>query len=185
MNKINKFQGCVVQHREYNLYFIITIHGVYPLNQLPQWLSSKEFSCSAGDAGDSGSIPGSGRSPRGGNSNPLRYSCLGNPSETGVWQATVHGVARVRRDWALHVCFKHCGSLHTFNIQYYTPTISLIAQLVKNLLAVQKTQFQFLGWEDPLEKKMAIHSSILAWRIPWTEEPRRLQSMESEELDMT
>ena len=44
---------------------------------------------------------------------------------------------------------------------------SLIAQLVKNLLAVQETQVQFLGQEDPLEKEMATHSSILAWEIPW------------------
>ena len=50
--------------------------------------------------------------------------------------------------------------------------------MVKNLPATQKTQVQSLGWEDPLEKGMAIHSSILAWRIPWTEEPGRLQSME-------
>ena len=50
---------------------------------------------------------------------------------------------------------------------------SLVAQLVKNLSAIQETQVQFLGWEDPLEKKMATHSSILAWRIPWAEEPGR------------
>ena len=56
---------------------------------------------------------------------------------------------------------------------------SLIAQLVKNLLAMQETWVQFLGWEDPLEKEMAIHSSILAWKIPWTEDPDRLQSMGS------
>ena len=47
--------------------------------------------------------------------------------------------------------------------------ISLVAQIVKNLLAVQATQVQFLGWEDPLEKGMAIHFSILAWRILWTQ----------------
>ena len=62
---------------------------------------------------------------------------------------------------------------------------SLIAQLVKNLPAMQETWFQFLGREDPLEKEMAIYSSILAWKIPWTEEPVRLQSMGSQELDMT
>ena len=61
---------------------------------------------------------------------------------------------------------------------------SLIAQSVKNLPAMQETQIQFLGWEDPLEKEMATHSSILAWRIPWTEEPGRLQSMGSQEWDM-
>ena len=54
---------------------------------------------------------------------------------------------------------------------------SLVAQTVKNLPAVQATQPQSLGWEDPLEKEMATHSSIPAWRIPWTEEPGRLQSM--------
>ena len=48
---------------------------------------------------------------------------------------------------------------------------SLVAQMVKNLPATQKTKVQSLGWEDPLEKEMVIHSSILAWRIPWTEEP--------------
>ena len=48
---------------------------------------------------------------------------------------------------------------------------SLIVQLVKNLPAMQETWVRFLGWEDPLEKEMAIHSSILAWKIPWTEEP--------------
>ena len=49
--------------------------------------------------------------------------------------------------------------------------VSLVAQTVKNLPAMQKTQVWSMGWEDPLEKGMATHSSILAWRIPWTEEP--------------
>ena len=53
----------------------------------------------------------------------------------------------------------------------------LVAQLVKNLPAVQETQVRSLGQEDPLEKEMANHSSILAWKIPWTEERGRLQSM--------
>ena len=48
---------------------------------------------------------------------------------------------------------------------------SLVAQMVKNMLAVQKTRVLSLGWEDPLGKRMATHSGILAWRIPWTEEP--------------
>ena len=52
-----------------------------------------------------------------------------------------------------------------------------MTQVVKNLLAVQETQVQSLGWEYPLEKGMATLSSILAWRIPWTEEPDGLQSM--------
>ena len=62
---------------------------------------------------------------------------------------------------------------------------SLVAQLVKNLPAMQETQVWFLGQEDPLEKEMAIHFSIPACIIPWTEEPGRLQSMGSQELDTT
>ena len=49
--------------------------------------------------------------------------------------------------------------------------------MIKNMPAMQETWVQSLGWEDALEKGMATHSSILAWRIPWTEEPGRLQSM--------
>ena len=52
-----------------------------------------------------------------------------------------------------------------------------MAQIVKNLPAMRETQVQSLGWEDPLEKGMASHSRILAWRIPWTKEPDRLQSL--------
>ena len=62
---------------------------------------------------------------------------------------------------------------------------ALIAELVKNMPAMQETQVQFLGWEDPLEKEMATHSNILAWRIPWPEEPGRLQFMGLQESDMT
>ena len=59
---------------------------------------------------------------------------------------------------------------------------SLVAQMVKYLLAMQDTRLRFLSWEDPLEKEMAIHSSTLAWKIPWTEEPGRLQSMGSQRV---
>ena len=57
--------------------------------------------------------------------------------------------------------------------------------MVKNLPAIQETQFQSLGWEDLIEERMATHSSILAWRIPWTEEPGGLQSMGHKESDRT
>ena len=57
--------------------------------------------------------------------------------------------------------------------------------MVKNLLEMQDTEGQSLRWEDSLEKGMATHSSILAWRNPWTEEPGGSQSMGSKELDMT
>ena len=57
-----------------------------------------------------------------------------------------------------------------------------MAQTVKNLPAMQETQVQSLGWEDPLENGMATHSSILAWRILWREEPGGLQSMGSQRV---
>ena len=57
---------------------------------------------------------------------------------------------------------------------------SLVARSVKNLPAVQETWVQSLGWEDPLEKEMATHSSILAWKFSWTEEPGGLQSVGSQ-----
>ena len=60
----------------------------------------------------------------------------------------------------------------------------LVAQLVKNRPAMQEIWVQFLGWEDSLEKEMATHSSILAWKIPWTDEPGRLQSIGLQESDM-
>ena len=60
-----------------------------------------------------------------------------------------------------------------------------MAHTVKNLPAMQQMQVKSLGQEDPLEKEMATHSSILAWRVLWIEEPDRLQSMGSQELDMT
>ena len=58
-----------------------------------------------------------------------------------------------------------------------------MTQMVKNLPAMQKTRVRSLGQEDPLEKEMSTHSSILPWKIPWTEEPGGLQSMGSQESD--
>ena len=63
--------------------------------------------------------------------------------------------------------------------------VSLVAQMVKNLPAIRETWVRFLGQEDPLEKEMAIHSSTFAWKIPWMEEPDRLQSMGRKESDRT
>ena len=81
--------------------------------------------------------------------------------------------------WLIHSCLKlltavmNCSSLFR---------ASLVAQIVKNLPAVQETWVWSLGWEDPLEKGMAAHSSILAWRISWTEEPGGLHSMASQRV---
>ena len=57
-----------------------------------------------------------------------------------------------------------------------------MAQRVKRLPAMQETQVQFLGWKDPLEKEIATHSSILAWKVPWMEKPGGLQSMGSQRV---
>ena len=73
------------------------------------------------------------------------------------------------------------GSMYT----YSWFRASLVAQLVKRLPATQENQVRFLGWEDPLEKEMATHSSILAWRTPWTEEPGWVQSMGLKESGTT
>ena len=103
---------------------------IYSFLVSPDSSAGKESACNAGDPG---SIPGSGSSPGEGKDYPLQYS------------------------WA-----------------------SLVAQTVKNRPAMWETWVQSLGWEDPLKKGKATHSSILAWRIPWTEKPGGLQSMRSQ-----
>ena len=69
-------------------------------------------------------------------------------------------------------------STECFNPHYGTQRASLVAQMVKNLPTMEETRVQSLGWEDPLEKGLDIHYSILAWRISWTQEPGGLQYME-------
>ena len=73
------------------------------------------------------------------------------------------------------------GSSSALN-HYLRNMSSLVAQMIKNPPAMQQTQVQSLGLEDPLEKEVATHSSILAWIIPWTEEPDELQSMGSQRV---
>ena len=141
-------------------------------------------------------IPGSGRSPGEGNGNPLQYSCLENPMDGRAWQAIVHQVTKswtLLRDFtSLHFTSLHfmlpgssAGKASTCNAGYPSSIsslgsfpgegivyplqyswASLVAQMVKNLPAMWETWVQSLGWEDPLEKGMTTHSSILAWRIP-------------------
>ena len=110
-----------------------------------------------------------------GNGTPLQYSCLENPMDGGAWCTAVYGVAQ---SWTR---LKWLSSKHNFMCFM----ASLIVQLVKNMSAMQETWVQSLGQVDPLEKEMANHSSILAWKMPRTEEPGGLQSMGSHELDMT
>ena len=66
--------------------------------------------------------------------------------------------------------------------RYLCLLFSLVDQMVKHLPTMRETQVRSLGWEDPLEKEMALHSSILAWKIPWTEKRCRLQSMGSQRV---
>ena len=110
----------------------------------------------------------------GGNGNPLQCSCLENPRDRGAWWPVIYGVARSQT---------RLKQLSSSSIQVIRA--SLIAQLVKNLPAMQETRVRFLSPGDPLEKEMATHSRTLTWRIPWTEEPGRLQSMGSHESDTT
>ena len=72
--------------------------------------------------------------------------------------------------------------LITLDIYSTKNSASLVAQMVKNRLQCQETQVSSLDQEDPLEKGIAIHPSILAWRIPWIEEPGRLQSLVSQRV---
>ena len=89
------------------------------------------------------------------------------------------------------ICLCVCISLSFFSFHllhqshfllWYNRHASLVAQTVRHLPAMWETRIRFLGREDPLEKEMAIHSSTLAWKIPWTEEPDRLQSMGSQRI---
>ena len=82
------------------------------------------------------------------------------------------------------VALQHVGSYFSRDLSRI-PCLgaSLVAQMIKNLPAVWETWVQSLGQEDPLEKRMATHSSTLAWRIPWTEEPGGLQSMGSQRVE--
>ena len=75
------------------------------------------------------------------------------------------------------IFYDNCYSKYLYMSLYLGFWTSLVAQTVKCLPTMRKTGVQFLGWEDPLEKEMAIYSSILAWKIPWTEDPFGLQSM--------
>ena len=111
----------------------LPLNSIQPILGFPDSSVGKESACNAGDPG---SITGSGRSAGEGIGYPLQL----------------------------------CASL--------------VAQLVKNLPAMQEIWVRFLGWKDTLEKVMATHSSILAWEVPWTEEPSGLQSVWSQ-IDMT
>ena len=83
--------------------------------------------------------------------------------------------------YALFQTPKHEAIVNIAHV-YIRSGASLVEQMVKNLASMWETWVRSLGWEDPLEKEMATHSSILTWRIPWTEEPGGLQSMGLQQL---
>ena len=80
-------------------------------------------------------------------------------------------------------CIISCENFFQSNrVCFHSWRVPLVAQMAKNMPAMQEAQVQSLGQEDPLEKEVATHSIILAWRIPWTEEPGGLQSMGSQKV---
>ena len=91
-----------------------------------------------------------------------------------------NGIIRLVRDWQSGGLRE--TPLSRFSSFSLSSGASLVAQSVKNLPAVQETWVRSLGWEDLLEKEMATHSSILAWKISWTEEPGGLLSMGSQRI---
>jgi len=95
---------------------IQSLHTNNTLLGFSPWPSGKESTCNAGDAEDSGLIPGSGRSPGGGHGNPFQYSCLENPMDRGAWWATVH---RVGHDWSDWACMLTCNTLLTPSLYIY------------------------------------------------------------------
>ena len=143
------------------------------------------------------SIPGLGRLPGGGHGNPLQYSCLENPHrqqslvgyspQGGKKPDTTKHSTGIQFD-LFCMCFSSIPELywrdHLSPLGVLAPSsnvrwlgASLVTQTAENLPAMQETKVQSLGQEDPLGKGMATHSSIVAWRVPWTQEPGRWQPM--------
>ena len=139
-------------------------------------------------------IPGLGRYPGEGNGSPLQYSCLENPihgdfqspnpwghKESDMTEQLMHSLEGITTQLAIAVTYT-CNLIVKSNRALWFPennnvsllTVNLVAQMVKRLPTMQETGVQSLGREDLLEKEMATHSSILAWKIPWMEEPGRL-----------
>ena len=114
------------------------------------------------------------RFPGEGNGNPLQYSCLGNPMDRSLEDYSPWGHKRVRHDWGTEQQQERSiSSLPGF------PVCASGKEPACQYRRSKRCRFakRCLGWEDPLEEDVATHSRILAWRIPWTWEPGRLQSM--------
>ena len=110
----------------------------------------------------------------------VAQSCptLSDPMDCSLPGSSIHGIFQARvLEWGA-IAFSTCGTelfiysfIHSLNIE------PLVAQMLQHLPSMRETWVLSLGWEDPLEKEMATHSSFLAWKIPWTEKPGGLQSM--------
>ena len=148
----------------------------YPGDLSFSWLSDQRVKhLPAYSAGDLGSVPGSGRSPGEGNGNALQYFCLENPMDRGA----LVGYSWWGRKESDMTEFTSLSEVLTCTV---FPDEALVAQRVKNLPAVRETRVPSLGQAEPLEEEMAAHSTILAWRIPRTEEPGSLWSMGSQSV---
>ena len=101
---------------------------------LPRWLSGKESTCSAGDTGHSGSIPGLGGSPGGGNGNPRQFPCLENPMCRGAWRAIVHRVAK-GWTWLKRLCKQWGKNLKKERYMYTYNCLSLVPHSLSQLLS--------------------------------------------------
>ena len=129
--------------------------------RLPQWLSGKESACSAGDAGDTGSIPGLGRSPGKENGSPLQYSCLENPMDRGVWWFTVH---RVTKNWtrlkrlSTHACVGSCAIFGSVRITWNGKTPQLGLQ---NCLVMGNPSSPWSPYPTSFSFPTPVHTHIL------------------------
>ena len=160
----------------------LAIRFVYLMTGLPWWLSGKESPCQwrrlrkheyEGDSGNMSLIPWIRKIPWRRKWQPTPISLLGE----SYGQRNLVGYSpwgrKVRHDWATERLHTHTHLItppKDFGLPWWL-------RWVKNVPAMEETQVWSLGLEDPLEKGMVTHSSILAWRIPWTEEPGRIQSM--------
>ena len=118
--------------------------------------------------GDTGLIPGSGRSP--------------GEEEMATHSSILPGKFHGQRGLAGYIPWDQKESATEYTHTLHCVWASLVAQTVKNLPKMQETLIRSPSWEDPMEKGMATHSSIIAWRIPWTEAPSRLQYLGSQRV---
>ena len=168
---------CKITKPKTNKQTTTTKKNLHPLAFKPLWVinrllllasesfpggsAGKEFTCNAGDLG---LIPGLGRSPGEGKGYPLQYFGRENSMDYPWGHKELDTTEWLSLHFHLRALFFFC---HIFGA-------SLVAQTVKRLPTMREIRIQSLGWEDPLEKEMATHSSTLAWKIPWMEEPSRV-----------